>query len=429
MTTYQEALEYLDSLNKFGIRLGLARIERLLELLGNPQTHYKTIHVTGTNGKGSTTAMLTEILAQAKIKVGMYISPHLESYNERVRVDGNLISSEDFVTCLGEVKVLVDKMIDDGAECPTQFEVLTAMAFLYFSKMQVEYAVIEVGLGGLLDSTNVIIPEVSVITNVTLEHADRCGGTLAGVAEHKAGIIKEGVPIVTAVTGEPLEIIRQKAHDKNADLFVMGEDFCSSFESILNGQQTVSFASDLLGISMNYALSLLGMHQIENSAVAVMTALVLGNTEKRVTKEVICRALTNVTWPGRFEIFHRGEATIIIDGAHNLAGMKSLKENLDFYFPTQDRAFLLGILRDKDITGMINQLIRPEDSVVVTAPASERAALPTAIAAQISASYVEPVDSIVAGLERVSEMANDDKIVCIAGSLYLIGPLRKYLVN
>ena len=201
---YQEALDYLEGLNVFGVRLGLSRIKRLLELLDLPQERYRTIHVTGTNGKGSVSAMLESIIRRSGLHVGLYTSPHLFSYTERMQVNGQPISQQEFADCLSTIR----------EECPTQFEVLTALAFFYFAMKQVDYAVIEVGLGGLLDSTNVIVPEVSVITNVALEHADRCGGTLEGVAEHKAGIIKSGVPVVTAATGLPLEIIRQKAEEK-----------------------------------------------------------------------------------------------------------------------------------------------------------------------------------------------------------------------
>lgn len=188
---YEEALSYLEGLNIFGIKLGLDRINRLLELLDLPQNRYRTIHVTGTNGKGSVSAMLAGILQHSGIHTGFYSSPHLVSYTERMRVDGQSISEEEFAHCLSTIRVYVDQMVAEGSESPTQFEVLTALAFFYFAMRHVEYAVIEVGLGGLLDSTNVITPELSVITNVTFEHADRCGGTLAGIARHKSGIIKD----------------------------------------------------------------------------------------------------------------------------------------------------------------------------------------------------------------------------------------------
>lgn len=428
MTTYQEALAYLEGLDTFGIKLGLTRIEDLLERMGRPQTLYKTIHVTGTNGKGSTTAMLTEILSQAKIKVGMYTSPHLVSYTERIQVGGQEITESDFAAGVLEVKAHIAQMVAEGAESPTQFEVLTAAAFAYFAKMQVEYAVIEVGLGGLLDSTNVILPEVSVITNVTLEHADRCGGTLLGVAEHKAGIIKEGVPVVTATKGEPLEVIRRVAREKNADIFVCGEEFQSVFEGLTDGCQNVAFSSDLLGCCINYPLRLLGLHQIENSAVAVMTALVLAHTEKRLTKEAICQGLATVSWGGRFELMRKEKPVLIIDGAHNPAGAKMLRENLDCYFPGQARVLLLGILKDKDVDGIVQSLIRPEDIVVVTQPNSDRAAAPDDVAEKIAAQQVEAYASIERGLLRARQLAGEEKLLCVAGSLYLVGAVRQHLL-
>ena len=195
---YQEAISYLEGLKIFGIRLGLTRIERLLELLGRPQDRYRTVHVTGTNGKGSVSAMVEGALRRSGIHTGFYSSPHLVSYTERIRVDGQAISEQDFAEGMTVIRAKIDLMLAEGAECPTQFEVLTALGFYYFAKCQVEYAVIEVGLGGTLDSTNVITPEVSVITNVTMEHADKLGGTLQSIAENKAGIIKDGVPVDAA---------------------------------------------------------------------------------------------------------------------------------------------------------------------------------------------------------------------------------------
>ena len=270
---YQESLAYLESLNIFGIKLGLERIQKLLARLELPQERYRTIHVTGTNGKGSVSAMLAGILRHSGIHTGFYSSPHLVSYTERIRVDGQAISEQEFADCLSSIKVYIDQMVADGEECPTQFEVLTALAFFYFAIKHVEYAVIEVGLGGLLDSTNVIVPEVSIITNVTLEHAGRCGGTLEGVAHHKAGIIKDDVPVVTAAQGVALDIIRQQAEEKNADIFVAGEDFSAEFISCESNFQRLEFSSGLLGaVKEPYTLHLLGKHQIENAAVAVMAA-------------------------------------------------------------------------------------------------------------------------------------------------------------
>ena len=426
---YQEAICYIESLERFGIKLGLVRIERLLDLLDHPETKYRTIHVTGTNGKGSTSAMISAILTRSGCRTGLYVSPHLETYRERMQIDRNNISEEDFAAYLMQVKQAVDKMVSDGEECPTQFEVLTALAFLYFAGKKVEYAVIEVGLGGLLDSTNVITPEVSVITNVTMEHADRCGGTLEGIAHHKAGIIKDGIPVVTAAKGLPLEIIRQMAEEKNTDVFVLGEDFNSEFVKLYGYMQELRFSAPTVEVNKtDYGVQLLGLNQLENSALAIMAAGLLHNNDKRITMEIICQALCMVNWPGRFERMDIGETKIVIDGAHNPAGAKSLKESLDFYYPDKERVFLLGILKDKDCDSIINNLLRYEDVVVVTAPISDRAEIPSVLAQKIHVHQIFIEEDYMSAVKKALSLAGKDKMLCITGSLYLIGAVRKILL-
>ena len=216
---YEESLHYLDELNTFGIRLGLTRMEELCARLGHPERSYRVIHIAGTNGKGSVTQMMDAVCRASGIRSGRYLSPHLISYTERMSVGGEEISEEQFAALLTRVRAAADAMTAEGHEHPTQFEALTALAFLYFAEEKVEVAVVETGLGGLLDSTNVVLPELTIITNVAMDHADRCGGTLAGIAEHKAGIIKEGVPVITAAAGEPLTIIAARAEELGADLF------------------------------------------------------------------------------------------------------------------------------------------------------------------------------------------------------------------
>ncbi len=429
---YQESLAYLESLNIFGIKLGLERIQKLLARLELPQERYRTIHVTGTNGKGSVSAMLAGILRHSGIHTGFYSSPHLVSYTERIRVDGQAISEQEFADCLSSIKVYIDQMVADGEECPTQFEVLTALAFFYFAIKHVEYAVIEVGLGGLLDSTNVIVPEISVITNVTLEHADRCGGTLEGVAHHKAGIIKDDVPVVTAAQGVALDIIRQQAEEKNADIFVAGEDFSAEFIGCESNFQRLEFSSGLLGaVKEPYTLHLLGKHQIENAAVAVMAAKLIHNLDDRITNKTIDDALSLVSWPARFERVEMGRQKIIIDGAHNPAGMVALRESLDLYYPAEERVLLLGILKDKDIDTMLDILLRPNDTVVVTVPHSDRASDPQLLAGKVAA-HVQHVEAIAdndEAMNRALELANGEKLLVMAGSLYLVGELRKMLLD
>ena len=436
--TYQEALSYVESLKIFGVRLGLTRIERLLELLDMPQERYRSIHVTGTNGKGSASAMLAQTLRQAGLHVGLYTSPHLTSYTERVRLDGQNIPEQEFADCIDTIKAYAEQMVREGNECPTQFEVLTALAFFYFAMKRVDYAVVEVGLGGLLDSTNVIVPEVSVITNVSLEHADRCGGTIAGVAQHKAGIIKEGVPVVTAALGEPLDIIRAQAEAKNADIFVLGEDFTvepGGFNAE-RGTQGIRFSSELLGLAnLDFDLHLLGSHQQQNAACAIMAAALLHNVEPKVDRQVTAEGLRLVSWPARFEPLcldvPEGRQQIIIDGAHNPAGARALRSSLAEYFPVQGRVFLLGILHDKAIEEILDVLLRPNDTVIVTRPESKRAEPPEALAQRLlgRVQHVEAVADPYEATDRALELAGAVRLLVVSGSLYLVGGVRAYLLR
>jgi dihydrofolate synthase/folylpolyglutamate synthase len=424
---YEQTLAYLENLSKFGINLGMTRIERLLELMQHPERRFKSIHVTGTNGKGSTTAMLSAILTASGIKNGMYTSPHLHDYPERMVVNGQEITKEEFAQSITYTNKFVEQMLAEGFEQPTEFEVITAAAFYYFAAVGVEYAVIEVGLGGLLDSTNVIIPEISVIINVTLEHTDRCGSTIADVARHKAGIIKDGVPVVTAAKGEPLDIIKKTAIEKDAKVYVKDEYFTSQFQGFAAGKQQVVVDAGELG-RIETSVNLIGCHQVENSAVAITTALLLKKKEPRITLETMKQALAIVRWPGRFEMVP-GNPMIIIDGAHNPDGARVLRQNLDQVFPGRDITFALGILRDKDVSGIIRELIRTTDTVVTVQPISYRAATPEEIAREIEAHHVEAAATIDGGIERAKHLAGPDGVVCVAGSLYLIGEARQVIFN
>jgi dihydrofolate synthase/folylpolyglutamate synthase len=423
---YEESLAYLANLNKFGINLGLARIEKLLELMDHPERKFKTIHVTGTNGKGSTTAMLTSILTVAGVKTGMYTSPHLVQYTERMSVNGQEIPLDQFAQAIEYTSGFVDKIIAHGFDHPTEFEVLTAAAFHYFAICEVEYAVIEVGLGGLLDSTNVLIPEVSIITNVTLDHTDKCGSTIGEIARHKSGIIKHGVPVVTAATGVALDIIKSISQEKSAECYVYEQDFFARFLGIEEHHQEIMMELADAKTIGKFAVNLLGVHQINNSAVAIMAAIILGKNERRIDLSAVEKGLFKVRWPGRFEVIS-GQPTIIIDGAHNPDGARVLRENLDQFYGEKAIVFLLGILQDKDVKTIVHTLIRFKDKVVVVAPVSERAGKPEAVAREIQAEYVETATSISKGLERAKILAGSDGVLCVAGSLYLIGTARKII--
>ena len=429
---YAEALLYLDELNTFGIRLGLVRMEELCARLGNPERCYATIHIAGTNGKGSVTQMMDAVFRASGIRAGRYLSPHLISYTERMSVDGHDISEERFVELLTRVRAAADEMVAAGHEHPTQFEALTALAFLYFAEEQVEVAVIETGLGGLLDSTNVVEPALTIITNVAMDHADRCGGTLLGIAEHKAGIIKEGVPVITAATGEPLEIIERRAEELGADVFVCGEDFSAQLFFPKEGGQRVAFHSVVCREPEPFDLGLAGVYQAENAALVIMAAKLLEREDARVTEHAIRVALRTVRHPARFEILMQENLPIVIDGAHNPAGMRALRAGLDAYFPDLPRVFLLGILKDKDIDAMLAALLRPGDQVITVRPDSERAAaadVVAAIAAGMGLDTHACGDAAAALAEAQARARAGNALLVAAGSLYLVGGIRAMLMT
>lgn len=421
---YDEALNYLLGISIFGIKPGLDRIKILLDKLNSPQNAYRAVHIAGTNGKGSTASMTAAMLQAAGLRTGLFISPHLTYFTERIQIDGEPISGDDFAFFIEKVKDAAEDMTDDA---PTQFEVLTAAAFLCFAEKKTEYVVIEAGLGGLLDSTNIISPAVSIITNVSMDHAERCGGSLDGIARHKAGIIKEGVPVVTAAKGDPLKIIRRAAAGKNAELFVLGEDFAVRFVGTDGNTQKISFTANRPSAkNFSYELSLLGMNQAENSALAVVAAILLAQNDSRITDESLL-AIRSAKWAGRFEKFASAAGEILLDGAHNEAGMIALRENLDFYFREKQRVFVLGILRDKETEAMLKALLRPEDTVITTIVPDTARAERAEDLAKSAAKYADNVFSCRdyrAALNKAVYVAADEELVVVTGSLYLVGAVR-----
>ena len=381
---FDDALKYLESLNIFGIKPGLERINLLVKNLGNPQNYFDSIHVAGTNGKGSVCAMLSAILQNAGYKVGLFTSPHLESYCERIRVNGENISETEFA----EIINLLNKF-----EIPaTEFEILTAAAFAYFAKSEVDIAVIEVGLGGTWDSTNIITPKISVITNIALDH-ENILGDLKNIALNKAGIIKKNIPIVTGATGEPLEIIREVADKNNSPIYAIKKP-------------------------ANIKINLFGEYQKINAAIAIQTAKLLNISDKNIRA-----GLENVQWAGRFEIID----DIIIDGAHNPHGALALRESLDKNFPAGKRFFIFGALADKNISAMIKNLFRADDFVIATEPISSRAESVENLCDKLNdfnISCVAEKNILLA----VDKLKNFDGVKIVAGSLYLIGEVRRLLL-
>lgn len=428
--TYEEAIDYIQHASVFGVQLGLGRIQELLNRLGNPQKKYKTIHVTGTNGKGSVTAMIASALCEAGFRTGRYTSPHLEEYTERIHINGDDISRADFATAVAVVREKVEAMAAEGMERPTEFEMITAAAFWHFAKAGVEYAVIEVGLGGLLDSTNVIIPEVSVITNVAMDHMKYCGNTIEEIATQKAGIIKEGVPVVTTAEEPALSVIARTAYHKHSRLYA----YKHSFDVIGNAGPEDPAAGQMVtvrepyGFAITTTLPLLGKHQRVNCGAAAMTLLLLARHEKRLTRMAIEQGLHHVKWPGRFQVLRAGETDVVIDGAHNPAGIDTFCQTYSDVFGDRKRVFLFSVLADKDYTQMVHELFHDDDYVVCAPAPTPRTSDPEEMA-KILPCRADWADSIVHGLDKAFAAVQEGQVLCIVGSLYIQGEVRQYLRN
>lgn len=425
---YEEAIYYLEHASTFGIQLGLGRIEELLKRLGNPQNTYKTIHVTGTNGKGSVTAMIASALCQAGFHTGRYTSPHLEDYTERIHVDDHDISKADFAQAVAVVKEAVTAMTADGLEGPTEFEMLTAAAFWHFAQEKVDYAVIEVGMGGLLDSTNVIVPEVSVITNVAMDHMKYCGNTIEEIAVQKAGIIKEGVPVVTTATEPALSVIARTAYQKHSHLYALDH----SFDVVGNAGPEDPAVGQMVTVREKYRyaittmLPLLGKHQRTNCAAAVMALLLIARHEKKLTRTAIEEGIRQVKWPGRFQVVRAGKTDVVIDGAHNPAGIDTFVQTYGDVFGKRKRVFLFAVLADKDYTQMVQELFWPDDYVICAPAPTPRTSDPEKMA-QILPCRADWRDSLAKGLDAAFAAVQPGEVLCIVGSLYIQGEVRQYL--
>ena len=419
---YADAVDYVESLGKFGIHLGMERIQGLTALLDHPERKIRTVHVTGTNGKGSVTTFLANMLQQAGLKVGSYTSPHFVRYNERICLNGEEISNEDFAAVTEKTKAALDRFLAQGGEQPTQFEFITALAFLYFAEKQVDCAVIEVGMGGLWDSTNIITPEVSVITNVTLEHTERLGKTIEAIAAQKAGIIKPGVPVVTEAEGKALEVIRGAAEANHAPLYVYGDDF--STEELTSSMDTQTFLYRLGEKELEVAIHLPGEHQILNGAAALTAAEILRDKHGVPDETAMLRGMEAARWPGRLERIHRNP-DIILDGAHNPSGVTVLRKALDEYYPKARRIYVFGMMADKDVSQVSDILFRPEDTIyTVLAHEGDRSEKPEKLAQRLHKNAV-PMENLTAAYQRAVSEAGPEDVVIVCGSLYLIGTFKE----
>jgi dihydrofolate synthase/folylpolyglutamate synthase len=425
---YRETIDYLYALQKHGIKLALSNSHVLMALMGDPHRKFRSVHVAGTNGKGSTSSFIASMLLAAGYRVGLYTSPHLVSFTERIRINTALITEAKVVELAGRVRDAARKAESpDGmaAFSPTFFEVTTAMAFTYFAEEGVDIAVIEVGMGGRLDSTNVITPLVSVITNIELEHTEFLGTTLGEIAGEKAGVIKQGVPVVTgAMQQEVITVIEREAAAHKAEVYRLSKDF---MPVPIASQRAQIF--DYRGIKASYEkvrINMLGRYQVDNASLALATIECLCGAGIIVDEAAVRRGLEQARWEGRLELVAR-KPDIYLDGAHNPASAQRLAAAVREMKSAYRRTILLiGILQDKDCGGIIAALAPLADRVVVTKPQYSRA-----MEVQKLASEIRKLHGFVATAETVSEAiaiardeASPDDLVLITGSLYTVGDAR-----
>ncbi|MGI5891548.1 MAG: bifunctional folylpolyglutamate synthase/dihydrofolate synthase [Bacillota bacterium] len=426
---YQESMHLLQELTKFGINQGLTRVEELLRRLGNPhKSGLKFAHIAGTNGKGSVSAMLASIFSEAGYKTGFFSSPHLHSYRERYRIDGRMIDEEEVAALLTEISTHISEMVAQGFESPTEFEVSTALALLCFARRKVDWAVIETGLGGSIDSTNVIDSQLAVITNVGIDHRNYLGDTIAEIAAVKAGIIKEGSVVVTGAEGEALRIIEEKACLMNAPISVLPRDFCYY-------AQNYSLRPDNLGqtftvitqqaVYKDLFLPLLGQYQLANAALAVLAAEKMG-----LGQAAIARGLANTDWPGRLEILSQ-KPLVVMDGAHNSHGMAALAACLQQYWPEKKIVAVMGMLADKDRREALARILPQLAHLIITKPPSQRAG-DWQYLADLALEYGLPTEreaDITVACDKALQKLDDDGLLLVCGSLYLLADARKWLLE
>jgi dihydrofolate synthase/folylpolyglutamate synthase len=425
--TSSECRDYLGRLQHFGIKLGLENIATLCRALGNPQDRFPSVHVAGTNGKGSVSAMLAEALRAQGFRTGLYTSPHLARVEERVRVDGAAIPPRRFRERLARLRAAIDGLMAEGrlAYHPTYFEVLTALAFLEFAETKVDVAVLEVGMGGRFDATNVVRPLVSVITTIAKDHEKHLGSSLEKIAFEKAGIIKPGVPVVCGVRGgAALRKIRRVAREREAPLIeVFGPGRTLETRSFAGGYRFL-----YVGERGRYAFSpaLAGRHQGHNAAVAIATAEVLSRTWEPLDKGKIVKAVRETRWEGRLETVCR-RPLVLLDGAHNVEGVEALAAHVR---ETVGRPVVLVFtaMQDKDIRSMTRILFPLCETVILTRVPYKRSAAPEELAAAAAPAFkgrvlLEP-DTRKAVRLALAESRGRTPVV-IAGSLFLIGEVKR----
>jgi dihydrofolate synthase/folylpolyglutamate synthase len=415
-TDYEATVRFLYSLERFGILLGLDNISKLLAAIGNPQEKFPVVHVAGSNGKGSTASFINGILRAAGLRTAIYTSPHLNEFRERIRLNGDMVSEEALVSSTKDVRKVYDP------ERTTFFEFTTAVAFDIIAGFQPDIAVIEVGLGGRLDATNTVKPLVTVITDISREHEDYLGVGIKAVAREKAGIIKPGIPLITAASRKDARaVILETAGNASAPVREFGRDFAGR----RRGDAGFTYQSRNMVLE-GLRLAMPGGHQIKNASLAVAVIEELIAQGWLISEAAIRTGVGATRFPGRFEILCR-EPDVIIDGAHTPEGMRMLKSAMRRLYPGKKPLMLLGMLRDKNYEALVKIIAGIASEVVCVSPQGDRALDPEELAAQVRKAGVPATaaGTIEQGFDILHKKASKRDVILAAGSLYMIGPVRR----
>jgi len=428
-TRYQQALDYIYSFIDYErvarprdpARYDLRRMEEILARLGNPHLAARTVHIAGSKGKGSVAAMMALVLTVSGYTTALYTSPHLIDLRERIRVNGELISEEELVDLVEKLKPEVEAVNQKATYGRlTTFEVLTTLGFVYFKQKGVDFQVMEVGLGGRLDATNVVQPEVCVITNISLEHTEVLGNSLAEIATQKAGIIKPGCVVVTSPQPDEVDkVIEQACLNYEAELVSVGSDVTWQSLGFDSNRQSLLVKGEWG--SYELSIPLLGYHQLENTATAVAALNVLAGRGYNISQDSITKGLAQVKWPGRLQVLNL-RPLVVVDGAHTPDSARRLKQSLEQYFQFDRAILIIGASSDKDIAGIISELVSLFDEVIVTRSIHPRAMDTTPIVAEFSKHGVKAreTDDISIALPLALSMAGEKDIICVTGSLFVV---------
>jgi dihydrofolate synthase/folylpolyglutamate synthase len=434
---YSQAEDYLNSFTNYEqipgityaqVGYSLRHVEELLNRMGDPQLAAQTIHIAGTKGKGSVAAMIAKVLSTSGCKTGLYTSPHFHNLRERIAIDGSLISEAEFAAAMAEVKPFIESMKQDTSlRQLTYFEALTALAFAYFRKKRVDFQVLEVGLGGRLDATNVVPnPTVCIITSISLDHTQILGNTIGEIAREKAGIIKSGCwVVISSQPEEAVAVITSICHEKKAKVVQVGKDV--TWHEISGDLHRQSLVIEGRTGKYQVSIPLLGDFQLENAATTVAALEILASEGSAISAPDIAQGLAQVKWPGRFQIMQE-HPTVVIDGAHNVASMRRLVNNVNVYFPQKRILLVFGTSCDKDIPGIVNELVSLSPQVIITQASHSRAAPVSALAAEFGKRGIEPEtgETVTEAISRALSLAGRTDVVCVTGSLFVVAEALDY---